>query len=97
MFSLAILLTYPAVHIVGPNPSLQNNFARTEKPYSSYSPNESTSASERSDKKGRQPITYGSGSNIHTLKHDEDDGRFSDRNSYWNGNSTQFGGNNDGK
>ncbi|CAN1253316.1 Plant UBX domain-containing protein 11 [Linum perenne] len=52
----------------------------------------------------RQPTstsTFGSGSNIHTLKHDEDDDRLDGRNAFWNGNSTQYGGgsgdNNDAK
>lgn len=33
------------------------------------------------------------GSNIHTLRHDEEDFRSTDRNTFWNGNSTQYGGN----
>lgn len=32
------------------------------------------------------------GSNIHTLRENEDENRFGDRNVFWNGNSTQFGG-----
>lgn len=32
------------------------------------------------------------GSNIHTLRHDEDDFQSTDRNTFWNGNSTEFGG-----
>ncbi|XP_020107083.1 plant UBX domain-containing protein 11 [Ananas comosus] len=32
------------------------------------------------------------GSNIHTLRHDDDQGPSGDRNVFWNGNSTQFGG-----
>lgn len=32
------------------------------------------------------------GSNVHTLRHDEDDFQSRDRNTFWNGNSTQFGG-----
>lgn len=47
--------------------------------------------------KNRQATSSRFGSNIHTLKHDEDDTRFSDRNAFWNGNSTQYGGDNDGK
>ncbi|CAN1171948.1 Plant UBX domain-containing protein 11 [Linum perenne] len=44
----------------------------------------------------RQPTsTFGSGSNIHTLKHDEDDDRLDGRNAFWNGNSTQYGGRGD--
>ncbi|KAG8375942.1 hypothetical protein BUALT_Bualt09G0011400 [Buddleja alternifolia] len=51
------------------------------------------------DSKSRQQ-TSRFGANIHTLKHDDDeDSRFNDRNAFWNGNSTQFGGNDndDGK
>lgn len=87
--------TYPflAFAILGPNPTLQNNMAGRERPHS-----QSTSATGRDDGKKKQPTTSRFGSNIHTLKHDEDDGRFNDRNSFWNGNSTQYGGgDNDGK
>lgn len=81
-----------------PNPALQsNNLARTDRPYSSNSPNQSTSATGRNDNRSRQPTTSRFGSNIHTLKHDEDDSQFGDRNPFWNGNSTQYGGNSDGK
>ncbi|BFG15702.1 hypothetical protein CerSpe_019760 [Prunus speciosa] len=67
-----------------PNSARQNNST------------ESTSTSSRNEgKKNRQPPASGFGSNIHTLKHDEDDERFSDRNAFWNGNSTQYGGGND--
>lgn len=52
-------------------------------------------STESEGKKNRQPPASGFGSNIHTLKHDEDDERFSDRNAFWNGNSTQYGGGND--
>ncbi|XP_047982562.1 plant UBX domain-containing protein 11 isoform X2 [Salvia hispanica] len=45
----------------------------------------------------RRPLTSNYGGNIHTLKHDEDDDRFNDKNAFWNGNSTQFGGNDDRK
>ncbi|KAF2300135.1 hypothetical protein GH714_009401 [Hevea brasiliensis] len=81
----------------GPNPALQNNLTRSERPYSSYSPNQSTSSTGRNDNRSRQPTTSHFGSNIHTLKHDEDDSQFGDRNPFWNGNSTQYGGNSDGK
>lgn len=84
--------------IAGPNPTHRNNLAGTVRSYSQYSANQSTSAAGRDDDgKKRQPTTSHFGSNIHTLKHDEDDGRFSDRNAFWNGNSTQYGGDNDGK
>ncbi|KAJ6683482.1 hypothetical protein OIU85_007195 [Salix viminalis] len=83
-----------------PNSTPQNNTARTDRPYSSYSPNQNSSATGRNDSQGRRTTASRIGSNIHTLKHDDDDdddGRFKDRNSFWNGNSTEYGGNNDGK
>ena len=85
--------------IVGPNSTVQNNSTQARRPYTHFEPNQSTSGTSRNDGKGRKPTTSRYGSNIHTLKHDEDDGRFSDRNSFWNGSSTQYGGgdNNDGK
>lgn len=83
--------------ILGPNPTLQNNMTGRERPQSHHSSNQSTSATGRDDGKMGQPTTSRFGSNIHTLKHDEDDGRFNDRNSFWNGNSTQYGGGNDDK
>uniref|UniRef100_A0A2P2KII6 Uncharacterized protein MANES_11G115700 n=1 Tax=Rhizophora mucronata TaxID=61149 RepID=A0A2P2KII6_RHIMU len=76
-----------------PNPALQNNLARAE---GSHSPNQGSSSTGRNDDSGRQTTTSRYGSNIHTLKL-EDDARFGDRNSFWNGNSTQYGGNNDGQ
>lgn len=81
-----------------PNPALQNNLrARgTERPFTRPSPDQSGSTTSRSDERSKQPTASRYGSNIHTLKHDEDDDRFSDRNAFWNGNSTQYGGNNDG-
>ncbi|KAF9679114.1 hypothetical protein SADUNF_Sadunf07G0106300 [Salix dunnii] len=75
----------------------QNNTPRIDRPYSSYSPNQNSPSTGRNESKGKQPITSHVGSNIHTLKHDEDDGRFSDRNSFWDGNSTEYGGDNDAK
>ncbi|WCJ41431.1 Plant UBX domain-containing protein 11 [Euphorbia peplus] len=76
----------------GPN-SAARNTASSERPYPSNSPNQSSSSPSRSDNRSRQR-TSGFGSNIHTLKHDEDDSQFRDRNAFWNGNSTQYGGNN---
>ncbi|KAF7133078.1 hypothetical protein RHSIM_Rhsim09G0032600 [Rhododendron simsii] len=72
----------------GPNPALQNNARGTERPPTTG----------RNNSKNSQGTSSRFGSNIHTLKHDEDDTRFKDRNAFWNGNSTQYGGdNNDGK
>ncbi|KAK9289004.1 hypothetical protein L1049_017475 [Liquidambar formosana] len=79
-----------------PDPTLRNNRTGTERPSTRYSPNQSTSEASRNDK-SKQPTTSRFGSNIHTLKHDEDDDRFGDKNAFWNGNSTQYGGDNNGK
>ncbi|XP_050373611.1 plant UBX domain-containing protein 11 [Argentina anserina] len=68
-----------------PNPTLGNNSTQ------------STSESGRTEGTRKRPPASRFGSNIHTLKHDEDDERFSDRNKFWNGNSTQYGGNDDSK
>lgn len=80
----------------GPNPTLQNNLAGRNRSHSPNSPNRN-SATTRDDSRNRRPTTSQYGSNIHTLKRDEDDDRFNDRNPYWNGNSTQYGGNSDSK
>ncbi|KAF6162249.1 hypothetical protein GIB67_008378, partial [Kingdonia uniflora] len=42
----------------------------------------------------KKPVPSKSASNIHTLKHDEDEGQSKDRNTFWNGNSTEYGGDN---
>lgn len=56
------------------------------------------SASSAPDGNGKLPTSSQFGSNIHTLKHDEDDdNKTKDRNAFWNGNSTQYGGDSDGK
>ncbi|XP_061991401.1 plant UBX domain-containing protein 11 isoform X1 [Rosa rugosa] len=68
-----------------PNPTVRNNLTQ------------STSESGRTEGSRRRPPASPFGSNIHTLKHDEDDERFSDRNKFWNGNSTQYGGDDDSK
>ncbi|XVF84447.1 hypothetical protein PTKIN_Ptkin17bG0037600 [Pterospermum kingtungense] len=79
-----------------PNPTLQNNLAGGNRSYSPSSANRSNSTT-RDDSRNRRPTTSRYGSNIHTLKRDEDDDRFNDKNPYWNGNSTQYGGNSDSK
>lgn len=79
----------------GPNPSLQNSLRDGGRP-SASDQTAPTTASDRNNKKSRR-LTSSFGGNIHTLKHDEDDERFSDKNAFWNGNSTQYGGNDDGK
>nr|XP_011462624.1 PREDICTED: UBX domain-containing protein 4 isoform X1 [Fragaria vesca subsp. vesca] len=68
-----------------PSPTLRNNSTQ------------STSESGRTEGSRKLPPAPRFGSNIHTLRHDEDDERFSDRNKFWNGNSTQYGGNDDSK
>ncbi|WOH12485.1 hypothetical protein DCAR_0831989 [Daucus carota subsp. sativus] len=54
-------------------------------------------ASSASNGNRNRPTFSGFGSNIHTLKHDEDDNKTRDKNAFWNGNSTQYGGDSDGK
>ncbi|KAJ8755519.1 hypothetical protein K2173_019317 [Erythroxylum novogranatense] len=80
----------------GPNASLNNNLAG-QSPFPNNYQNPRTASSGRNGDKSRQPTSSRFGSNIHTLKHDDDDAGFNDRNAFWNGNSTQYGGNNDGK
>ncbi|GMI90088.1 hypothetical protein like AT2G43210 [Hibiscus trionum] len=70
-----------------PNPTLQNNLAGRNR----------TTSTASNDNRNRRPVTTRYGSNIHTLKHEEDDDQFSDRNRFWNGNSTQYGGSSDGQ
>ncbi|KAH7670946.1 Thioredoxin-like protein [Dioscorea alata] len=64
-----------------PNPSLQNQLNRESPPRGDTA---------RNPRSTSRPF----GSNIHTLRHDEDQLPPGDRNTFWNGNSTQFGGNN---
>ncbi|KAK3444078.1 hypothetical protein EUGRSUZ_A00051 [Eucalyptus grandis] len=78
-----------------PNLPPQNNSARIEGRNLCDSTNQNTSTGSRTEGGSRRTMSSPFGSNIHTLKHDEDDNRFSDRNSFWNGNSTQYGGNGD--
>ncbi|KAL5539526.1 hypothetical protein UlMin_045181 [Ulmus minor] len=80
----------------GPNAALQNNSRQNERP-NPYTPSQSDSSTSRNDGGNRTRTKTRFGSNIHTLKHDEDDAKFNDRNSFWNGNSTQYGGNDDRK
>ncbi|KAH9302029.1 hypothetical protein KI387_013612, partial [Taxus chinensis] len=74
----------------GPNPSLENAFKDggqniTHMPKSNIpGKGQKVGNSSKVEKKAW-------GSNIHTLKHDEDE-PFRDRNAFWNGNSTQYGG-----
>ncbi|MBA0624789.1 hypothetical protein Godav_010078 [Gossypium davidsonii] len=70
-----------------PNPTVQNNLGGR---------NRSTSTASDGGR-NRRPVTTQLGSNIHTLKRDEDDDSFTDRNPFWNGNSTQYGGSSDSK
>lgn len=78
-----------------PNPALQNNLRGTGRSYTVHSSDQNIPAPGKNDsKKSKQTTSSRIGSNIHTLKHDEDDSRFSDKNAFWNGNSTQYGGNN---
>ncbi|XP_059653929.1 plant UBX domain-containing protein 11 isoform X2 [Cornus florida] len=79
----------------GPNPTLQNNLGGTGRPYTLQSSTQNNPGTSRNNSKSKQQNPSRFGSNIHTLKHDEDDSR--DRNAFWNGNSTEYGGNKDDK
>lgn len=70
-----------------PNPGFQSPSLRGEAPRTPYS-STPQNANARTSSTSR-PF----GSNIHTLRHDEDDFSSQDRNTFWNGNSTQYGGN----
>ncbi|KAL6580722.1 hypothetical protein OROMI_006645 [Orobanche minor] len=76
-----------------PNASLQNSLRNGggTPNFSKQSSNQGTIPSSSNSRNRRL------GDNIHTLKHDNDDDiPFSDRNAFWNGNSTQYDGNDDG-
>ncbi|XP_038884781.1 plant UBX domain-containing protein 11 [Benincasa hispida] len=64
-------------------------------------PNQGITMAGGNDTRGKQPSSSSRfGANIHsihTLKRDDDDERFKSRNSFWNGNSTEYGGDNDSK
>lgn len=57
---------------------------------------DATSSSNQSTNSSKK-ATPRFGSNIHTLKHDDEDDKSTDRNKFWNGNSTQYGGDDDRK
>ncbi|RRT76317.1 hypothetical protein B296_00017710, partial [Ensete ventricosum] len=76
-----------------PNPALQNHLS------GSGAPRRLSSSSDQSNQNTDSHNTSGGvrprpsrqfGSNIHTLRHDDDPS--GDKNMFWNGNSTQFGG-----
>uniref|UniRef100_A0A1J3JL71 UBX domain-containing protein 4 n=1 Tax=Noccaea caerulescens TaxID=107243 RepID=A0A1J3JL71_NOCCA len=69
----------------GANPEVRNNLAQAGLSFQDPSGG-------RSNVRNRRPTTSRTGSNIHTLKHDEEDAPFGDGNAFWNGNSTQYGG-----
>ncbi|XP_058094048.1 plant UBX domain-containing protein 11 [Magnolia sinica] len=72
-----------------PNPTHRSASSGAERSHRPYPPG--TTPGENVSN-ARKTTTTGFGGNIHTLKHDEDDGPSSDRNTFWNGNSTQYGG-----
>ncbi|KAJ8547007.1 hypothetical protein K7X08_010593 [Anisodus acutangulus] len=74
----------------GPNSTPQNNRTSEREPFR-------TPITTTTNNRGRRPASSRFGSNIHTLKHDEDENQFGDKNTFWNGNSTQFGGDDNGK
>ncbi|XP_057778990.1 plant UBX domain-containing protein 11 isoform X2 [Salvia miltiorrhiza] len=80
-----------------PNPSLHNTLRDAGRVPGMQSSEQSAPAMASGSNSRRRPLTSSYGGNIHTLKHDDDDDRFNDKNAFWNGNSTQFGGNDDRK
>ncbi|CAN1253314.1 Plant UBX domain-containing protein 11 [Linum perenne] len=100
-----------ALSLINPLSYVGGSSSSTSEPVQSEHPNQTpeTAVNQHAGandlrRRRRQPTstsTFGSGSNIHTLKHDEDDDRLDGRNAFWNGNSTQYGGgsgdNNDAK
>lgn len=82
---LILLFCLNCVHLLfllGSNPALQNR--------SSESDNRNTVTDSSTPSSARPRPARQFGSNIHTLRHDGDSS--SDKNVFWNGNSTQFGG-----
>ncbi|XP_024542116.1 plant UBX domain-containing protein 11 isoform X2 [Selaginella moellendorffii] len=79
------------------------NASPSERPKSPPSPSPSPAASKPSSndadnsRKAPPPAKRSTswGSNVHTLRHDEDNDMFKRGNTYWNGNATQFGANDD--
>ncbi|RZC50855.1 hypothetical protein C5167_019283 [Papaver somniferum] len=81
-----------------PNPDLRNQLSGPERTNIPYSPNTNTTGTNQNTSKSSKPTVSGFGSsNVHTLNnYRNDDGPASpnDRNTFWNGNSTEYGGNN---
>ncbi|XP_008804181.2 plant UBX domain-containing protein 11 [Phoenix dactylifera] len=74
-----------------PNPALQNHLSGLEASRrSSFPDHQNPPAGDGASNTRRASRPFGS--NIHTLREQEDEGHFDDRNVFWNGNSTQFGG-----
>ncbi|XP_042751740.1 plant UBX domain-containing protein 11 isoform X1 [Lactuca sativa] len=88
---------------LGGNNTVQDNTQTTNQESGSGSNPGSFTGSRRSylvtDNQINNPSSsrFGSGSNIHTLKHDEDDKKFNGKNAFWNGNSTEYGGDGENK
>ncbi|KAK9072520.1 hypothetical protein SSX86_008954 [Deinandra increscens subsp. villosa] len=74
----------------------QGNYTGSRRSYLVTS-NQSSNTSSTGKNNKPNPSRFGSGSNIHTLKHDEDDTSFKGQNAFWNGNSTEYGGDGDNK
>ncbi|KAK9082742.1 hypothetical protein Scep_029213 [Stephania cephalantha] len=78
-----------------PNGSLPNQNSAKETPYNPRAAKNSSRPSTDNARNSSRAAPSRFGSNIHTLKHDEDNGPSNDRNTFWNGNNTQYGGNDD--
>ncbi|CAL9764562.1 unnamed protein product [Musa acuminata subsp. burmannicoides] len=74
-----------------PNPAIQNHLSGAPRRLSSSSDQSNQNTDSHNTSGGVRPSPSRQfGSNIHTLRHDDDPS--GDKNMFWNGNSTQFGG-----
>ncbi|XP_073013411.1 plant UBX domain-containing protein 11 [Typha latifolia] len=80
-----------------PDPSLQHRFTGAEASQQPFRSDHGNQPADDSVKNTKKRTSRPFGSNIHTLRHDEDQSPSRDRNVFWNGNSTQFGGDDDKK
>ncbi|KAI3823144.1 hypothetical protein L1987_04576 [Smallanthus sonchifolius] len=86
----------PEARRISPESGTPGNYMGSRR---SYLVTSNQSSNTPSTGKNNKPNSsrFGSGSNIHTLKHDEDDTNFKGQNAFWNGNSTEYGGDGDNK
>ncbi|CAA6660124.1 unnamed protein product [Spirodela intermedia] len=73
-------------------PAFQGNPSGAERSYRPYASNKGTPQAGSSSSTTRNQAPARAGSNIHTLRDVEGEDPSNDRNLFWNGNSTEFGG-----